>query len=76
MSLEINAQFNQFVQFAQDRPKPKTSKAIARAGDEFVGNGNLAGRSIVRAGNDRVAPLWWRSQGKKAANDAGRNTSA
>lgn len=34
MPLEVNAQFNQFVQFAQDQANPATSKAIARMGAE------------------------------------------
>ena len=45
MPLEINAQFRKFVEFAQQRANPATSKAIARAGDEEP----LGGRAIKAA---------------------------
>ena len=45
MPLEANAQFNQFVQFAQEQANPATSKAIARMGVE----GPLGGRAIKAA---------------------------
>ena len=72
MALEINAQFNQFVQFAEQRTNPTTSKAIARAGVE----GPLGGRAIKAAEKregDSVRPFLPRSQANKNANDAVRN---
>ena len=72
MPLEVNAQFNQFVQFAQDQANPATSKAIARMGVE----GPLGGRAIKaseRREGDSVRPFLPRSTANKNANDAVRN---
>ena len=51
MPLEINAQFNRFVQFAQGQ---KDDLAIARNGDEIADDGALAGRAITAAVGDKV----------------------
>ena len=72
MPLEINAQFNQFVQFAQDQANPATSKAIARMGVD----GPLGGRAIKaseRREGDSVRPFLPRSTANKNANDAVRS---
>ena len=54
MPLEINAQFNRFVQFAQGQ---KDDLAIARNGDEIAGDGALAGRAITAAVGDKVGAI-------------------
>lgn len=54
MPIEINAQFNRFVQFAQGQ---KDGLAIARKGDIIAGEGALAGRAITAAVGDRVGKL-------------------
>ena len=51
MAITINAQFNKFVQFAQQQPNAATSTAIARV----TGNEDpLAGRSISASTTDHV----------------------
>ena len=60
MAITINAQFNKFVQFAQQQPNAATSTAIARVtGNEDA----LAGRSISASTTDHVRGLlnWGRS---------------
>ena len=54
MPLEINAQFNRFVQFAQGQ---KDDLAIARPGDVIAGDGVLAGRAITAAVGDKVGAV-------------------
>ncbi len=51
MPIEINAQFNRFVQFAQGQ---EDDLAIARNGDVIAGEGPLAGRAITAAVGDKV----------------------
>lgn len=54
MTLEINAQFNRFVQFARGQ---KDDLAIARKGDAIPGDGALAGRAITAAVGDKVGAV-------------------
>ena len=61
MAITINAQFNQFVKFAQEQYLAGRTKAIARDGGEVVIGGALAGHCIKRAEGDKLRPLW-RSQ--------------
>lgn len=68
MPLEVNAQFNQFVQFAQDQANPATSKAIARMGVE----GPLGDRSIKAAAVAAVAL----ASCAQVPGDAGANADA
>ena len=54
MALDVNfnnAQFNQFVQFAQQAGKATT---IAKMGEEVQGGGPLAGRTIVAKSGDSI----------------------
>ena len=64
-----NAQFNQFLLFAQQQ---KNDKAIARVahGD---GEHSLEGRTIVAAKHDKVAPFGKRRADEKRANDLTRD---
>ena len=72
MAITINAQFNQFVQFAQQQPNAATSKAIARVtGSEDA----LAGRSISASTTDHVRGVFsWsgRSDADAASNNETR----
>ena len=68
MALAINAQFDKFVQFAQQQPNAATSKAIARVtGNEDA----LAGRSISASTTDHVRGVF--SWGGRSDADAARN---
>ena len=69
MALEINAQYVKFVQFAQQQENATTSKVIARVSGEADA---LDGRNITAADNDKVGPLFKRSQDKKDANNTVR----
>lgn len=68
MPLEINAQFNRFVQFAQGQ---KNDLAIARKGDAIAGEGALAGRAITAAVGDKVGAVR-RSAPDRTKNDETR----
>ena len=63
MAITINAQFNKFVQFAQQQPNAATSTAIARVtGSEDPLAGPLRGRAREHregrgVGADRPEPL-------------------
>ena len=70
MALEINAQYNKFVQFAQQQDDAVNSKAIARVSGEA---GALDGRAITAATGDKVAPWTRRSRGNKDANNTARD---
>ena len=66
-----NAQYNKFVQFAEQQMQAGNEKAIARDGG--AGAGPLTGHTIVVAdGGDKVASFW-RSQADKDANNAARD---
>ena len=68
MALEINAQFNRFVQFAQQQANPATSEAIARVtGNEDA----LAGRSISASNTDHVRGVF--NWGSRSGTDADKN---
>ncbi|MBO7688298.1 MAG: hypothetical protein J6V72_18085, partial [Kiritimatiellae bacterium] len=67
-----NAQYNKFVQFAEQQIRAGNEKAIARDGGAAAGGGPLAGHAIVSADGDKVAPFW-RSQVDKDANNAARD---
>ena len=71
MAITINAQFNQFVKFAQEQYLAGRTKAIARDGGEVLIGGALAGHCIKPAVGDKLRPLW-RSQTNKDANNAVR----
>ena len=68
MAITINAQFNKFVQFAQQQPNAATSKAIAR----ITGNEDaLSGRSISVSNTDHVRGVFsWRG---RSGTDAEKN---
>ena len=71
MALEINnAQFNQFVQFAEQQMQAGKTKAVARVGDAQVGP--LAGRTITAAKGEFVGNIW-RSVDTRNANDIARD---
>jgi len=71
MALEINnAQFSQFVQFAEQQMQAGKSKAVARVGDAQVGP--LAGRTITAAKGEFVGNIW-RSVDTRNANDIARD---
>lgn len=74
MALEIsnNAQFNQFVQFAQSQIQAGREKAIARESGQAVGAGPLAGRTIVAATGDWVGK-WFRSGAAGRTNNIARD---
>ena len=68
MAITINAQFNKFVQFAQQQPNAATSTAIARVtGNEDA----LAGRSISASTTDHVRGLL--NWGGRSGTDAEKN---
>ena len=68
MAITINAQFNKFVQFAQQQPNAATSKAIARVtGNEDA----LAGRSISASNTDHVRGVF--NWGGRSGTDAEKN---
>lgn len=64
MPIEINAQFNRFVQFAQGQ---ENDLAIARKGDVLAGDGALAGRAITAAVGDQVGAV------RRSVPDRNRN---
>lgn len=66
MPIEINAQFNRFVQFAQGQ---KDDLAIARKGDVIAGEGALAGRAITAAVGDKVGAV------RRSAPDRDQNNA-
>ena len=73
--MEINAQFQSFVNFAQAAHMDGKDKRIARVSEGPVPaaeGAGLNGRTIVAASGDKVAPLW-RSQTNKDANNVARN---
>ena len=74
--MEINAQFQRFVDFAQTAHAGGHDKQIARVdnlGALLPTEGPaLYSRTIVAASGDRVAPLW-RSQANKDANNVARD---
>ena len=73
--MEINAQFQSFVDFARTAQADGKDKRIARVdiGPLLPAEGTgLYSRTIVAASGDRVAPLW-RSQTNKEANNVARN---
>lgn len=70
MSLEINAQYTKFVQFAEEQMQANNDEAIARDG-----GGPLDGRTIVAAEHDRVksAFKWFRGGDDQRANNHARD---
>ena len=68
MALEINAQFNKFLQFAESQANPAKSEAIARVtGKEDA----LVGRAISASATDRVRGVFkW---GKRSGAEEARN---
>ena len=73
--MEINAQYQSFVNFAQTAHTDGKNKRIARVdiGPLLPTEGTgLYSRTIVAASGDKVAPLW-RSQTNKEANNVARN---
>lgn len=67
-----NAQFRQFVQFAEQQTDPAKSEAVARVtGDRDA----LAGRTITAAGNDRVHH-WYNFRGARSDVNATENNDA
>ena len=72
MPLTINnAQFNQFVQFAEQQMQAGKSKAVARVGDAQTGP--LAGRTITPAKGDWVGIGVGRLRSLKDANNVARD---
>ena len=58
MSLEINAQFNKFLEFAQSQANAASSKAVARIVEGEKGEkAPLAGRNITVANGDQAYRL-------------------
>ena len=74
--MEINAQFQSFVNFAQAAHADGKDKRIARVDDYgalLPSEGSaLHSRTIVAASGDKVAPLW-RSRANKEANNIARD---
>lgn len=64
-----NAQFRQFVQFAESQANSAKSEAVARVTGE---RDALAGRTITAAGNDRVHH-WYNYRGERSAANATEN---
>lgn len=69
MPLEINAQFKQFVQFAQQQAD---GEAVARTASEPAGEGPLAGRAVTAARDDKYG-AFKRSVGNKDRNNETRD---
>ena len=72
MALEVNAQYLQFVQFAQQQPDAEHSKAIARTGAAGPLDGHAIKAAEKREG-DAVRPFLPRSRANKNKNDAVRD---
>ena len=74
MSIQINksAQFDSFVNFAQQSITAGKSKAVARSGDMVTGMDGLASRTIKPATTDRAFALF-RSRADKTANNLARD---
>ena len=69
MPLEINAQFRQFVQFAQ---KQTDGETVARTSSALIGEGPLAGHAVTAAPGGKIAAS--RRDGQnKARNNETRN---
>jgi hypothetical protein len=65
-----NAQFKQFVQFAENQANPGKSEAIAR----LAGGSALTGRTITASDTDHVRG--WLSWGRRSGTDATENNDA
>ena len=72
MALEINAQFNKFLEFAKSQANAASSKAVARIVEDEKGEkAPLAGRNITVANGDEVH-RWERTDAERSANDKTR----
>lgn len=69
MALEINGQFNRFVDFANEARQKGKMSTIARIGDHIDGTGALAGCMITKAKHDRLSALWRSDANERANND-------
>ena len=73
MTIDLNnAQFRQFVQFAEMQANPAKSEAVARVTGE---RDALAGRTITAATNDRVHH-WYNYTGARSETNATENNDA